>query len=158
MNKVVSPGADYQCITLPTNRSFKTAYEEVLGRRVSFACLLPGCIIPMTLYARCRNDWGISVFSYVPPPSPTAAKYKHTECTGTETYDRSSALIGYYKEGVKNIPRKLFLLINTITRKGLYEGWISNEDGDGNGNGKKAIGFISAKQQLCSYQVFLYIL
>ena len=70
MNKVVSPGADYQCITLPTNRSFETAYEEVLGSCVSFACLLPACIIPMTLYARCRNDWGISVFSCVPPPPP----------------------------------------------------------------------------------------
>ena len=88
---------------------------------MTFACLLPGCIIPMTLYARCRNDWGIPVFFYVPPPSsPTAAKYKHTECSGTETYDRSSALVGYYKEGVKNIPLKLFLLINMITRKGLY--------------------------------------
>ena len=130
MNKVVSPGADYQCITLPTNRSFKTAYEEVLGSRVSFDCLLQGCIIPMTLCARCRNDWAIPVFFLCPPTplSPTAAKYKHTECTGTETYDRSSALVGYYKQGVKNIPRKLFLLINMITRKGLYEGWISNDD------------------------------
>ena len=152
MNKVVSPGADYQCITLPTNRSFKTAYEEVLGSRVSFACLLPGCIIPMTLYARCRNDWGISVFSCVPHRCKVQT---HIECTGTETYDRSSALVGYYKEGEKNIPRKLFLLINMITRKGWYEGWISNDDGDSNGNGKKAIGFISAKQQLCSYQFYL---
>ena len=101
---------------------------------------------------------GVSLFFPMspppPPPSPTAAKYKHTECTGTETYDRSSALVGYYKKGVKNIPRKLFLLINMITRKGLYEGWISNDDGDGNGNGKKAIGFISAKQQLCSVSGF----
>ena len=105
------------------------------------------------------SEWlGYLCFFLCPPsPSPTAAKYRHTECTGTETYDRSSALVGYYKEGVKNIPRKLFLLINMITRKGLYKGWISNDDGDGNGNGKKAIGFISAKQQLCSYQVFLYI-
>ena len=68
----------HRCLfKLPTNRSFKTAYEEVLGSRVSFACLLPGCIIPMTLYARCRNDWSIPVSPLPSPPPPQSTNIQN---------------------------------------------------------------------------------